>query len=112
MVAVEGCLVMLEVPMICTIWLCLNENTLLLGERLCADYKSREVSTVVLVNVKVSRDVPLCHVASNYRSFGAAYELLQVQTIEELCCIELLVHEDGVVKMHQMVGSYLPVETV
>jgi hypothetical protein len=64
----------------------------------------------VLVNIKVSWDVTLCQVANNYRNFGTAYDLFQVQTIEESCCIELLVHEDGVVTIQQMVGSYFPVE--
>jgi len=58
MVAVEACPFMPGVS-ICTIWFCLNENTLLLGLRFCTDCKSHEVFTAVLVNIKVSWDVTL-----------------------------------------------------
>jgi hypothetical protein len=110
MVTVKACPIMPGISMICTIWFCLNENTLLLGLRFCKDCKSHEVFTAVLLDVKVSWDVTLCQVANNYPNFGAAYDLLQVQTAEELCSIELLVYEDGVITIHQMVGSYVPVE--
>lgn len=57
----------------------------------------------MLVKIKVSWDVTLRQVANNYRNFGAAYDFLQVQTVEELCFIELLVHEDGVVTIHLII---------
>jgi hypothetical protein len=111
MVAVEAFPFMPGVSMVCTIWFYLNENTLLLGLKFCTDCKSREVYTEVLVNTKVPWDVALCQVGNDYRNFGAAFDNLQVQTVEELCSIELLVHENGAVTIHKMVGSYLPVET-
>jgi len=97
MVAVESRPAMPGVSMICAIWFCLNENTLLLGLKFCMDCKSHEVFTAVLVKIKVSWDVTLCQVTNNCRNFGAAYDLLQDQTVEESCTKELLVHEDGVV---------------
>lgn len=111
MVAVEACPVMPGVSMICNIWFCLNENTLLLGLRFCTDSKSHDVFTAVLVNIEVPWDVTLCQMANNYRNFGTACDILQVQTVEELFSFELLVHEDGVFTIPQMVGSYFPVET-
>jgi hypothetical protein len=83
MVTVKAGPVMPGVFMICAIWFCVNENTLLLGQRFCMDCKSHEVFTAVLVKIKVSWDVALCQVAENYRNFGAAYDLLHVQAVEE-----------------------------
>jgi len=63
------------VSMICSIRLCLNENTLLLGLIFCTDCKSHEVFTAVLVNVQVSWDVRLCQVVNNYPKFRSSVRL-------------------------------------